>query len=72
MVIVGSTSVLYAVTLDKVKIPRSHPGQVGRAPGRILLHVTFSEPDNFHKEPLTFEVVDSRAHTMLCSKGHAL
>jgi hypothetical protein len=26
--------------------------------GRIRLHVTFGQPNNFHKEPLTFEVVD--------------
>ncbi|XP_066324017.1 uncharacterized protein [Miscanthus floridulus] len=27
--------------------------------GRIWLNVTFGQPDNFCKEPLTFEVVDS-------------
>ena len=26
--------------------------------GRIRLNVTFNQLDNFHKEPLTFEVVD--------------
>ena len=27
--------------------------------GHIWLNVTFSQLDNFHKEPLTFEVIDS-------------
>jgi hypothetical protein len=26
--------------------------------GRIQLNITFGQPDNFRKEPLTFEVVD--------------
>jgi hypothetical protein len=35
--------------------------------GRIRLNVTFSQSDNFYKEPLTFEVVDflNVYHTLL-------
>jgi hypothetical protein len=63
-------NILYASTLDKMGIPRSSlrpsnasfHGIVPRKEAvplrRIQLSVTFSQPDNFHKEPLTFEVVD--------------
>jgi hypothetical protein len=35
--------------------------------GRIRLNVTFGQPDNFHKEPLTFKVIDfpSTYHALL-------
>jgi hypothetical protein len=63
-------NILYASTLDKMGIPQDslHPS---RAPfyrimpkkeavplRRIRLNVTFDQPSNFHKEPLTFEVVN--------------
>jgi hypothetical protein len=63
-------NILYTETLDKMKIPRRSL-RPSRAPfygvipvkealplGHIRLHVTFGEPDNFRKEPLTFKVVD--------------
>ncbi|XP_066323931.1 uncharacterized protein [Miscanthus floridulus] len=34
------------------------PGKEAMPLGRIWLNVTFGQPDNFRKEPLTFEVVD--------------
>ncbi|XP_066323418.1 uncharacterized protein [Miscanthus floridulus] len=63
-------NILYANTLDKMAIPRSSlcPNKVpfyGIGPGKeviplkhIRLNVTFGQPDNFYKEPLTFEVID--------------
>jgi hypothetical protein len=66
----SSLNILYANTLDKMGIPRSNL-RTSKAPfygivlgkeamplGRIQLNVTFSQSDNFYKEPLTFEVVD--------------
>jgi hypothetical protein len=66
----SSLNILYANTLDKMGIPRSslHPSKTpyyGIMPGkevvplgRIQLNITFGQPDNFCKEPLTLEVVD--------------
>ena len=63
-------NILYASTLDKMGIPWSSlcPSKVpfyGIVLGkeavplkRIWLNVTFGQPNNFHKEPLTFEVVN--------------
>jgi hypothetical protein len=63
-------NILHASTLDKMGIPcnnlcpskASFYGIVPRKEAmplrRICLNVTFGQPDNFHKEPLTFEVVD--------------
>jgi len=60
----------YASTLDKMGMPQNslHPskapfygimsGKEVMPLGRIRLNVTFGQPDNLHKEPLTFEVVD--------------
>jgi hypothetical protein len=75
----SSLNILYASTLDKMGIPWSnlHPSKApfyGIIPRkeavpleRIRLNVTFSQPDNFCKEPLTFEVVDFPGiyHTLL-------
>jgi hypothetical protein len=72
-------NLLYARTLDAMKIPRtalkpsSHPfhgvilGVQAIPMGRIDLAVTFGTPDNFRKEKLTFEVVDfpSDTHAIL-------
>jgi hypothetical protein len=67
---VSGLNILYASTLDRMGIPRSNLrpskapfyGIVSRKEamllGRIRLNVTFSRPDNFRKEPLTFEVID--------------
>jgi hypothetical protein len=43
------------------------PGKEVMPLGRIWLNVTFGQPDNFRKEPLTFEVVDFPRvyHTLL-------
>ena len=63
-------NILYASTLDRMGIPQSslYPSKApfyGIIPGkevvplrRIHLSITFSQPDNFCKESLTFEVVD--------------
>ncbi|XP_066382590.1 uncharacterized protein [Miscanthus floridulus] len=63
-------NILYASTLDKMGIPRSNlrpskapfyeivPGKEAVPLGCIRLNITFGQPDNFRKEPLTFEVVD--------------
>ena len=66
----SSFNILYTSTLDRMGILWSSL-QASKAPfyeivsgkevvplGRIPLNVTFSQPDNFHKESLTFEVVD--------------
>jgi hypothetical protein len=66
----SSLNILYASTLDKMGIPRSNlcPNKAsfyGIRPrkevvplGRIWLNVTVGQPNNFRKEPLTFEVVN--------------
>jgi hypothetical protein len=66
----SSLNILYASTLDKMGIPRCSLcpskapfygiilGKEAVPLGRIRLSVTFSQPDNFYKEPLTFEVVN--------------
>jgi hypothetical protein len=66
----NSLNIPYASTLNKMGIPQSslHPSKVsfyGVMPvkevvplGRIWLNITFDQPDNFRKEPLTFKVVD--------------
>jgi len=63
-------NILYSSTLDKMGIPRSNlrpskapfygivPGKEAVPLGCIRLNVTFGQSDNFHKETLTFEVVD--------------
>ena len=63
-------NILYAKTLDDMKIDRSElrksgapfhgivPGRPARPLGKIALEVTFGTPDNFRTETLTFEVVD--------------
>jgi hypothetical protein len=63
-------NILYDSTLDKMGIPQSSlcpsrasfygimPGKEVMPLGRIRLNVTFEQPDNFYKEPLTFEVLD--------------
>ncbi|XP_066347533.1 uncharacterized protein [Miscanthus floridulus] len=63
-------NILYASTLDKMGIPHrnmcaSKAPFYGIMPGKevmplrhIWLNVTFDQPNNFCKEPLTFEVVD--------------
>ena len=63
-------NILYTSTLDKMGIPRSSlcPSKAlfygimswkEAVPlGRIRLNVTFGQLDNFHKDPLTFEVAD--------------
>jgi hypothetical protein len=43
-----SKAPLYGIILGKEAVPLE----------RIRLNVTFDQPDNFHKEPLTFEVVN--------------
>ncbi|XP_066374063.1 uncharacterized protein [Miscanthus floridulus] len=43
-----SKALFYGIVLGKEAMPL----------GRIQLNVTFGQPDNFHKESLTFEVVD--------------
>ena len=62
-------NILYASVLDNMGIPRSNlltskapfygivPGKEVVPLGHIWLNVTFSQPDNFYKEPLTFKVV---------------
>ena len=62
--------ILYASTLDKMAIPHSNlcpskapfygimPWKEAMPLGCIWLNVTFGQPNNFRKEPLTFEVVD--------------
>ncbi|XP_066316657.1 uncharacterized protein [Miscanthus floridulus] len=72
-------NILYASTLNKMVIPRSNL-RASKAPfygivlgkeamplGHIRLNVTFGQPDNFHKEPLTFKVVDFQSiyHALL-------
>ena len=66
----SSLNILYASTLDKMGTPRSSlcPSKApfyGIIMGKesmplecIQLNVTFDQPDNFRKEPLTFEVVN--------------
>jgi hypothetical protein len=66
----SSLNVLYASTLDKMGILWSSlcpskalfyeiiPGKEVVLLGRIRLNITFGQPDNFHKELLTFKVVD--------------
>jgi hypothetical protein len=66
----SSLNIPYASTFDKMGIPwcNLRPSKApfyGIVPRkevvplwRIRLNVTFNQPDNFHKEPLTFEVVD--------------
>jgi hypothetical protein len=66
----SSLNILYASTLDKMGIPWSSLcpskalfygivlGKEAVPLGRIRLSVTFSQSDNFYKEPLTFEVVN--------------
>jgi len=66
----SSLNILYANTFNKMGIPWSslRPSKalfygimLGKEVvplGRILLNITFGEPDNFRKEPLTFKVVD--------------
>ncbi|XP_066392319.1 uncharacterized protein [Miscanthus floridulus] len=63
-------NILYASTLDKMSIPRSSlcpstalfygivPAKEAMPLGHIQLNVTFGQPDNFYKEPLTFEVIN--------------
>ncbi|XP_066320404.1 uncharacterized protein [Miscanthus floridulus] len=63
-------NILYVSTLYKMGIPRSSlwpskapfygimPGKEVVPLGCIWLNFTFSQPDNFRKEPLTSEVVD--------------
>ena len=63
-------NILYAITLDKMGIPRSSLcpskalfygivlGKEVVTLGCIWLNVTFGQSDNFRKDPLTFEVVD--------------
>ena len=63
-------NILYASTMDRMGIPRSslRPSKVpfygivlGKEAvplGCIWLNITFGQLDNFHKEPLTFEVVN--------------
>jgi hypothetical protein len=63
-------NILYTSTLDRMGIPWSNvrpskasfygivPGKEDVPLGRIRLNVTFSQPNNFRKEPLTFEVID--------------
>ncbi|XP_066333846.1 uncharacterized protein [Miscanthus floridulus] len=72
-------NILYASTLDKMGIPWNSmcpskapfygimSGKEAMPLGCICLNVTFGQPDNFRKEPLTFEVVDlpSVYHTLL-------
>ena len=63
-------NILYASTLNKMGISRSNlcpsrPPFYGIVPAKeamslrcIRLNVTFGQPNNFHKKPLTFEVAD--------------
>jgi hypothetical protein len=63
-------NIICTSTLDRMGIPRSnlcpskasfHGIVLGKEVvplGRIQLNVIFDQPDNFRKEPLTFEVVD--------------
>ena len=63
-------NILYASTLNKMGIPQSSlcPSKAlfyGIMMGKevvplrhIRLNVTFGQLDNFHKEPLTFEVIN--------------
>ncbi|XP_066324073.1 uncharacterized protein [Miscanthus floridulus] len=63
-------NILYASTVDKMGIPRSSlcpskapfygimSGKEAVPLERIWLNITFGQLYNFHKEPLTFEVVD--------------
>jgi hypothetical protein len=63
-------NILYASTLDKMGIPycnlcpskppfyRIIPGKEAMPLRCIRLNVTFGQPHNFRKEPLTFKVVD--------------
>jgi hypothetical protein len=67
---VSDLNILYASTLDRMGIPRSNlrpskapfygiiSGKEAMLLRRIRLNVTFRRPDNFCKEPLTFEVID--------------
>ncbi|XP_066385003.1 uncharacterized protein [Miscanthus floridulus] len=43
-----SKALFYGIMLGKEDMPLR----------RIRLNITFGQPNNFHKEPLTFEVVD--------------
>ena len=72
-------NIICASTLDMMGIPRCNlrpskapfygivPGKKAIPLWRIRLNVTFRQPDNFRKEPLTFEVVDFLGvyHTLL-------
>ncbi|XP_066395969.1 uncharacterized protein [Miscanthus floridulus] len=65
-----SLNILYASTLNTMSIARSSlrpskapfymivPGTEAMPLGRIWVNITFGQPDNFHKEPLTFEVIN--------------
>jgi hypothetical protein len=71
-------NILYAHTLDALKIPRAAlrpsnqpfhgviPGCQAYPLGQIDLTVTFGTPENFRRESLTFEVVD------FASDNHAI
>jgi hypothetical protein len=52
-----SKTPFYGIVLGKEVVPL----------GCIWLSVTFGQPNNFHKEPLTFEVIDFPGvyHTLL-------
>ncbi|XP_066360914.1 uncharacterized protein [Miscanthus floridulus] len=83
-------NILYASTLNKMGIPYSnlHPSNVpfyGIMPGKeamplghIWLNAAFGQPDNFRKEPLTFEVIDfpsvyhARLHRLCFAKFMAI
>jgi hypothetical protein len=72
-------NILYVNNLNKMGIPQSSlrpskapfygimPGKEAVLLGCIRLNVTFGQPDNFRKEPLTFEVIDFHGvyHTLL-------
>ncbi|XP_066333388.1 uncharacterized protein [Miscanthus floridulus] len=72
-------NILYASTLDRMRIPKSSlrpckdifywiiPGKEAVPLGHIRQNITFGSLDIFRKEPLTFEVVDfpGTYHTLL-------
>jgi hypothetical protein len=80
MLIDGGSSInlLYCTSMEKLGIPAIQlkptkltfhgivPGHSCTSMGRIQLEVLFGEKDNFHREPIWFEVVD------LNSPYHAL
>ncbi|XP_066323438.1 uncharacterized protein [Miscanthus floridulus] len=51
----SNLNILYA---NRAPFYRIVPGKEAMPLRRIWLNVTFGQPDNFHREPLTFEVVD--------------